>query len=279
MEHTVSWLFVPGDRADRCRKALASPADQVILDLEDAVAPAVKERARQQLLVLLAEGAADGRRPWVRINAVQAELGRADLEAFWEAFPQGHRRFLVPKADRAAFAALEPRAAGAEWVFLVETGRALWEIQREGVPEAWRGQACRFSFGALDYQLDMGGMTGPEETELLHPRTQLALASRVGDWLPPIDAVYPSIGDLEGLEASVLRARRLGFVGKLLIHPQQIEVVHRAFAPSDEERAWAERVLAASGEAGAVQVDGMMVDRPVVDRARQILAQAGRRRE
>jgi citrate lyase beta subunit len=269
----MSWLFAPGDRPDRCRKALASPADQVILDLEDGVAPADRKRARQAVLSLVSEGEPKGRRPWVRLNAVQGDLGQEDLKTFWEALSEGHRRFLIPRADRSVFDALQTLADGAEWVFLVETGKALWEIQREGVPRAWRGKACRFSLAALDYQLDMGGSTGPQEEELLLLRTQIALASRAGEWLPPVDAVYPLIDDLEGLKASAGRARRLGFVGKLLIHPKQIEVVHRAFAPSPEERTWAERVLAASGGAGAVRVDGLMVDRPVVDRARQILAQ------
>lgn len=267
-ERFRSWLFAPADVPDRCRKAYQSRADQVIWDLEDAVPPDRKDFAREAVLTLLGEVGQGERRPWVRINSLQSGRGEEDLRQLWAALPPERRRFAVPKTDQDVLRELATYRSGAEWLFLVESVDGFLDFLLH--PGIWQGEAVRLSFGALDYQLDLGGQTGPDETELLVPRTILAWASRRRRFLPPIDTVYPQVSDEEGLRRSAERAKRLGFAGKLVVHPRQIDPVHQAFRPSPEERDWAERVLSAAEGRGAALVDGMMVDRPVLDRARTI---------
>jgi citrate lyase subunit beta/citryl-CoA lyase len=275
-ERVRSWLFSPADRPDRCLKALASEADQVIWDLEDAVAPEVKEDARRAVRDLLARTADSPRVPWVRVNGLFTPWGAEDLLSLQDAVSDARARWLVPKADARTVARLEAwRAEGrirGQWLLLVETARGLDDLARAERP--WlAGEAVRLAFGALDYQADLGAAApGPDETELIVPRHLLTRRSRVFGWPAPVDAVYPAYRDPEGLRAAAERARRFGFAGKMVIHPDQIGPVHAAFSPTPAEREWAERVLAASRAGGAAAVDGAMVDRPVVERARQILA-------
>jgi citrate lyase subunit beta/citryl-CoA lyase len=271
-ERFRSWLFSPADVPERCRKAYRSAADQVIWDLEDGVAPEHKDEARERVLELLAEVAGEERRPWVRINAPSTERGREDLERLAAATPRGRRRWVIPKADAQTFAMLAPWREGAEWLFIVETATGLLDLL-VAPPTDWRAAEVRLSFGALDYQLDIGGSTSPDELELLVPRTLLSWVSRRLGFGQPVDVVFPDVPDEEGLKASAGRARRLGFGGKLLIHPRQVPVVHSAFLPTEEERRWAEAILAGMpAGVGAALVDGVMVDRPVLERARSIVA-------
>jgi citrate lyase subunit beta / citryl-CoA lyase len=132
----------------------------------------------------------------------------------------------------------------------------------------------RLAFGSVDFQLDTG--IAGEQEELLYARSRLVLASRVASILPPVDGVTMALDDLTRLQDDVARARRLGFGGKLCIHPKQVEMINRGFAPTDAEWAWARRVLEAveATEAGALQLDGELIDRPVIECARPILAQA-----
>ncbi len=132
----------------------------------------------------------------------------------------------------------------------------------------------RLIFGHIDFQADMG-MRATED-ELLPFRVALVLASRLADIAPPIDGVTTALDDADLLRSDALRARRLGFGGKLCIHPRQVAVVKQCFAPDADEIAWARRVIAADAAAGgaALAVDGKMVDKPVVLRAQAILAEA-----
>jgi citrate lyase subunit beta/citryl-CoA lyase len=136
----------------------------------------------------------------------------------------------------------------------------------------------RLIFGHIDFQADLDMRCS--EDELLPFRVALVLASRLAGIAAPIDGVTTAIDDADLLQADALRARRLGFGGKLCIHPRQVAAVNRCFAPSEDEIAWARRVTAADAASGgaAVAVDGKMVDRPVVLRAQAILAEAGARR-
>jgi citrate lyase subunit beta/citryl-CoA lyase len=126
----------------------------------------------------------------------------------------------------------------------------------------------------VDFQLDTG-ISGEQE-ELLYARSRLVLASRVASILPPVDGVTMALDDLARLREDVARARRLGFGGKLCIHPKQVELINQGFAPTEAERAWARRVLEAAETtgAGALRFDGELIDRPVIERAKSILAQA-----
>lgn len=272
-ERVRTWLFAPADAPERCRKALASRADQVIWDLEDAVAPTAKARARAALGGLLAGAAGAARAPWVRIGSPLEEAGLEDLALLEAHGALG--RLVLPKAEARSVAALARVRAEGRWLLIVESARGLWDLAagRLAVPAAVE---ARLAFGGLDYALDVG--IGPEggEDALLHARSQIVWLSRVLGLGAPIDTVYPSFTDAAGLAESARRAYGLGFAGKLAIHPAQLDAIEGAFTPAAATVAWARRVVAAAaGGAGALSVDGAMVDRPVVERARAVLAAAG----
>lgn len=258
-----SYLFVPADRPERFAKALASRADAVIVDLEDAVAPQAKAAARDALARWLVQG----HEPvWLRINSVDTEWFTADLRLCGA---PGVAGVMLPKAERRTDLARISDAAPARPLLpLIETAagfNALRELTHcPGVQ--------RLAFGSIDFQLDLG-IAGDNE-ELLFFRSQLVLASRLGGLAAPVDGVSTGINDTAQLQADTARARRLGFGAKLCIHPAQVRLVNEAFSPSTTEIAWAERVLEAAAQAGgaAVAVDGKMVDKPVLLRAQALLA-------
>lgn len=257
-----SFLFVPGNRPERFDKACAAGADAVILDLEDAVAPAGKDAARDAVRSWLQQGG----RAWLRLNGSETPWHAADL-ALLEL--PGVAGVLLPKAERAQeLQSLAQRArAGTPIVPLVETALGLWNA-RELASVAG---VQRLAFGSVDFQLDLS-IQGDGE-ELLFARSQLVLASRVAGVLPPVDGVTVAIDDESVLRADVERARRLGFGGKLCIHPKQVPAVQAGFRPPAAELEWARRVIEAAEAAGhdAVRVDGKLVDKPIIDRARAML--------
>jgi citrate lyase subunit beta/citryl-CoA lyase len=257
-----SFLFVPADRPERIAKAWASGADAVIVDLEDAVAPAAKDAAR----AALADALIPARPVIVRINAATSPWFAEDLRLC--AMP-GVGAVMLPKAEEAS--ALRDLLAAIDEATgilpLVETARGLWNALELARVE----RVQRLVFGPLDFQLDLGLSVADEE--LASFRAQLVLASRVADILAPVDGPTTAIDDVERVRSDVLRARRAGFGAKLAIHPRQVSVINAAFDPGAEETAWAERVVAAAREAqgGAFALDGKMVDRPVLARAERIL--------
>lgn len=259
MRALASYLFVPGDRPERFHKALASGAAQVIVDLEDAVAPAAKSAARAAVAAWLHPD-----HPVVlRINGAGTPWFEADLAL---AAHPGVAAVMLPKAeDAATLRAVRAAAPQAALLPLIESARGI-----EAVDAIARTPGVeRLVFGSIDFQLDLG-LTGDGE-ELLFFRSRLVLASRLAGIAAPVDGVCTAIADDAALRQASERARRLGFGGKLCIHPRQVAVVEAAFAPSAEELAWAEKVLAAAGSEGAaVAVDGQMVDKPVLARARRI---------
>lgn len=258
-----SYLFVPGQRPDRFAKAAGSGAEAIILDLEDAVGPTQKDEARAHVQAWFAGGGAG----LVRINGAGTPWHAADLDML-AALPGV--AVMLPKAEPDAVAAFAQRLPDRPLIALVETARGLAQlrdtVQLPGV--------ARLAFGNLDFGADarIPG-TGP----VLDPaRFEIALAARLGDLPPPIDGVTVELTAPEAIAADIARARALGFGAKLCIHPAQVGAVNTGFAPSAAEIDWAERILAAlEAAAGAVvQVDGKMVDRPLIDRAQQILADA-----
>jgi citrate lyase subunit beta / citryl-CoA lyase len=260
-----SYLFVPGDRPERFDKAWDSAADALILDLEDAVAPARKAQAREAVAAWLSP-----QRPvWIRINAADSPWFDDDLALL--ARP-GVAGAMVPKAEVLPAALTEAAARhGIGLIALVETAQG---IARAGALAATPG-VVRLAFGSIDFQVDLG-IEGDDDA-LLYFRSQLVLASRLASIAAPIDGVTVAVNDPEPLRHDTRRSRRLGFGAKLCIHPQQIATVHEVLSPSAEERAWADRVIAALKESAgaAVAVDGKMVDRPVLLRAQRIAAQPG----
>ncbi len=270
-----SYLFVPGDRSDRFDQALASGADVVILDLEDAVAAAGKARARTEISNWLR---AD-RPVALRINDANTEWFDADLVLCAH---EGVAAVLLPKAETsqqiAAVAAV--LRAGAVVLPIIESALGMSRVQTI----AAGARVQRLAFGTLDFRADMGLTSGDanlddgEEIELAPYRASIALASRIAGLQAPIDGVTTRIDNAARVEADTRRAQRFGFGAKLCIHPKQIASVHRALAPSDKQIDWARRVLAAAKNSGgsAVQVDGRMVDRPVILQAEAVLARAAR---
>jgi citrate lyase subunit beta/citryl-CoA lyase len=267
MKPLNSLLFVPASRPERIAKALAASADAVIVDLEDAVAPADKDAARAALAAAL-----DPARPvMVRINSADTPWFPADLELLRH---PGVLAAVLPKAEDAEDVAVVAEAAAGRPVLpLVES--ALGFERRMALAHAPGVE--RLVFGQIDFQADMGMRCNEEE--LLPLRAALVLASRLAHIAPPIDGPTTAIDDEDALRTDARRARRLGFGGKLCIHPRQVAVVNQCFTPDADEIAWAQRVIAADSAAGgaAVAVDGKMVDRPVVLRAQSILADASAR--
>lgn len=258
-----SFLFVPGNRPERFDKACAAGAHAVIVDLEDAVASGDKAAARAAVLAWLESG----KRAWIRMNGRESQWFEDDLAI------AGHRGVIgvmLPKAEEVdAIRALRHRACTTRIVPLIESALGLWHARaiagEEGVE--------RLAFGSVDFQLDTG-IEGEGE-ELLYARSQLVIASRVAGRLAPIDGVTLSLDDPQVLAADVKRARRLGFGGKLCIHPKQVAGVNAGFAPGDDELSWARRVVDAAKSSGdnAVRLDGKLIDRPVIERARALVAE------
>jgi citrate lyase subunit beta/citryl-CoA lyase len=263
-----AFLFVPGTRPDRFAKAAASGADAVILDLEDAVSPQDKERARAAVARHVAEHQA-----LVRVNGAGTPWFADDLAAL--AGAGALAGIVLPKAETASQVAEVAAALGRRTrVFpLVESARGV----RDADAVAQAPDTARLMFGNLDFALDAGiTVRSADARELLLARSALVLASRAAGLPGPVDGVHPDIEDDAELSAATRRAADLGFSGKLCIHPRQVPLVRRAFVPSDEELAWAARVvgLAADSAGAAVRVDGEMIDKPRLELARRIVSTA-----
>jgi citrate lyase subunit beta/citryl-CoA lyase len=258
-----SWLFVPGNRPERFDKAFAAGADVVIIDLEDAVAPADKIAARDSVRAWLTPA----KPVFIRVNAATTEWFTGDLDLV--ALP-GVRGVALPMAeDTAAIREIHGRAAAATSIVpLIETALGLWRA----VDIASAPGVERLAFGSVDFQSDTG-ITGERE-ELLYARSQLVIASRVAGRIAPVDGVTVALDDDALLEEDVARARRLGFGGKLCIHPRQVAAINAGFLPQPAEVAWAKRVVEAAALSGdnAVRLDNKLIDIPIIERARALLA-------
>lgn len=285
-----SYLFVPADRPERLAKALASGADAVIVDLEDAVAPAAKPGARQALAHWLenrsglAHQAASAPPTGsnvrtvpppllVRINSAVTPWFQDDLRV---CALRGVDGIVLPKTQTLEELAAV-RAAAPQQVLLplIETAIGV----QAAVTLAGAPGVQRLVFGSLDLQADLDIEADDEgdEDALLAFRSHLVLASRLSGLAAPVDGVSTALQDAVLVQRDTLRARRLGFGAKLCIHPKQVDAVHRGFAPSLADVAWARRVLQAyeaaqqAGGRGALAVDGKMVDAPVLRRARTLV--------
>jgi citrate lyase subunit beta/citryl-CoA lyase len=257
----VTALFVPADRPERFSKAASSGADAIIIDLEDAVAPLAKVTARSTLSL-------PGVRPtgcdvFVRVNGRQTPWYRDDLAAVAQLQIAG---VVLPKTESAEDVTQTAKSIpGAPLIALIETARGLAAVREIGAVSG----VTRLAFGSIDFCVDIGAAHGRDA--LLAARSAIVLASRLSGLEPPLDGVTTSIDDSGLIEEDARYAYRLGFGGKLCVHPRQIVPVRRGFAPSADEISWAQRILEAGAE-GAISVDGKMVDSPVRARARQILA-------
>lgn len=268
VDASSSWLFVPGDRPERFAKAHAAGAHQVILDLEDAVSVATKSVARQAVT----KWVGDGRDAWVRVNAPGSAAYAEDVAAVKGCGALG---VMVPKATADGVRTARQDLGGdLPLIALVESAVGLQQADRiarcDGV--------VALAFGSIDFAVDVDA----EETweTMLFARSALALAARAAGLTGPIDGVSTAVRDPKQAGRDAAAARALGFGGKLCIHPSQVVPVNLGFAPSAEQLDWALRIAHAIGGverldeddlSTALQVDGQMVDRPVVLRARRIL--------
>ncbi len=271
-----SLLFVPGDRPERMVKALALGADALILDLEDSVAPGAKAAARAHVAAFLA---APRTVPlFVRINPLDSGLADDDLAAVLPGRPDG---IMLPKAEGVtSLAALDARLTGdiAILPIATETPAAIFALgSYGGVTDRLAG----LTWGAEDLPAAIGAATSREADGSYTAPYQLArsltLFGAHAAGVQAIETVYPDFRDLDGLAAYAARGRRDGFTGMMAIHPTQIAVINAAFTPSAEERAQARAIVdlfAANPGAGALQMDGRMVDAPHLKAARALLALA-----
>jgi citrate lyase subunit beta/citryl-CoA lyase len=265
-----SYLFVPANRPERFSKAVASGANAVIIDLEDAVGAGDKAAGRDSLSNWLdsAEARANHVPILVKINCVNSGCFGEDLRACRRADIAG---IVLPKAERADDIA--SASAGAPVYPLIETALGFSRIN--DLAKAPRVQ--RLLFGTIDFKHDMG--IDGDEDELLFFRSQVVLASRIAGLVSPVDGVTTEIDDLEKIARDAAYTKRLGFGGKLCIHPTQVPILNRTFVPSENELRWANRVLEAAERArgGAVALDGRLIDRPMVLTAQRIIEDARRR--
>jgi citrate lyase subunit beta/citryl-CoA lyase len=261
-----TFLFVPGSKPERFNKALESGADVVIIDLEDAVGLDQKDEARRAVT----EWARADRRVLIRTNARGTPWFEKD--ALLGKLP-GVEGIVLPKTE------------GAEdvtsLVHLIKRKIAVFPLieSAQGMVNAAQIAKAPFvkqlMFGTLDFMVDMNMALDNDELNIY--RAQMSTVSRVANICAPIDGVTTSIEDADQLMRDTQNGKRWGFAGKLCIHPKQVATVKQCYTPSEQDIAWARRVISASaGAAGAaVSVDGKMVDRPVVLRAQIIVEAAG----
>jgi citrate lyase subunit beta/citryl-CoA lyase len=280
-----SLLFAPGSSAKMMAKAMTSDADVVIFDLEDAVRPTAKEEARRLVVEALRAAPAGGPRRYVRVNQLNSEWCADDVAAV---VPLRLHGLMLPKSTGpqdlvrldVLMAQSEPADTRGETRIIavctetpastLSLAAASWRHPRlEGL--LWGGEDLSADLGASVNRDAAGAYTAPFQLA----RSLCLLAARAAG-VTPIDAVYTNFRDDGGLAAEAAAARRDGFAAKAAIHPAQLAIINAAFTPTEAERAWAERVVAAmtaSGK-GVVQIDGVMIDAPHLAQARRILAAA-----
>lgn len=263
-------LFCPADRPDRYRKALEA-ADAVIIDLEDAVSPDGKDRARDTLSDALSWLPLD--RTVVRINSPRTETGATDLEMLLHS---AARFVMVPKVESAEEIEM---AAPLAVIALCETARG---IQR--VPLLANADGCvAVMWGGEDLTADIGGLRSRGSDGAYLPHVQYArsrtLVAAAAAGIAAWDGVYLDIADLAGLASETLDAVRMGFDAKVVIHPSHAAVVRRAYRPTDDQVRWAGELMEVvrAARSGVTTFDGRMVDGPLIQMAKNILLAAGLR--
>jgi len=265
-----TYLFVPGNRPERFTKALASPTDIVVLDLEDAVSAEDKGHARESVCEQLAGTRPEERaRVVVRINDVASHWHTMDLRALLQS---GATQVMLPKAESGSqIASVLSGMPNARVLALIESARGVAAVDEIAMAPG----VVRLVFGTLDMALDLDLDIESGSEGLAYAAGRIAVASRVAGLVAPVAGVTPQLDDETRLLADLALARRFGFGAKLCIHPKQVAPVHRALQPSPEAIEWAKRVLAAEAASpGAAKLDGRMVDRPVVLQAERILSRS-----
>ncbi|UOQ94769.1 CoA ester lyase [Halobacillus shinanisalinarum] len=271
-----SYLFVPAHSDKMIEKGLSSEADAVIFDLEDAVALSEKNIARAKLLHQLKTEKCHPR-PFIRVNSTESEYFEEDVRTFAALDNIG---MMLPKAETKGDIARLETLLEQEGVMnkpilpLIETAKGVWNAAEIASASPKVGA---LAFGAVDFSLDTNIALTDSGEELLYARSQLVIASRVAGIEAPIDTVYTNFKNSEGFLREARQSKGLGFQGKLLIHPAQIALASEIFTPKEEEVEKAKRVIDAFREAeekgiAAIEVDGEMVDYPVIRQAKKIVS-------
>lgn len=262
MTHIIptTMLFVPGDRPDRLEKASRTGANAIVMDLEDAVIPENKAAC----LATLSSLSTFDVPLFVRCNATDSEWFTDDLTCIRDSVAAG---VIVPKSETPDQIDAVQAVLGMDAfiIALVETARG---IDNLAATLAHSGVAV-CAFGHLDFALDLG--TSPDWEPLLFARHQLVMQSRLANKPKPLDGVSVEINDLDAVSNAAIRARAMGFGGKLLIHPDHVEPAMAAFVPDRETYQWALAAIASSDKGAAVKMDGQMLDLPVIKKAKQII--------
>jgi len=285
-----SLLFVPADSERKLAKSLASPADVLILDLEDAVAESRKVEARRMAAEFIARQATRiGAKLYVRINPLDTALAMGDLAAV---VVPGLAGIMLPKTKSAAdvarlghgLDALEARAglaAGSVAIVPVATETAEAMLTMQSYAQLALPRLAGITWGAEDLSAAIGAVSNRDEDGHYSPLYTLAnslcLAAAAAAGVPPIDTVHVDFRDAAGLAAACRASRRRGFRGRIAIHPDQVAIINEAYTPSAEEMAHAQRIVdafAANPDAGTLSLDGAMVDRPHLTQALRTLGQA-----
>jgi citrate lyase subunit beta/citryl-CoA lyase len=288
-----SLLFVPGDSARKFEKALGCGADALIIDLEDSIAPDRKAEARGIALSFLRDAAALTKRPrlYVRVNGLDTGLTDADLDAVVPGRPDG---ILLPKAEGgASIVHLDAKLAAREALnglddgstailaLTTETAAALF---RAGTYGGVSARLAGLTWGAEDLSAALGAETNRDAdgrfTEPFQFARTLCLAAAAAAGVPAMDTVYVDFRNEAGLRREAEEARRDGFTAKFAIHPAQVPVINDVFTPSPAAIAQAQSIVAAFAaqpDAGTIGIDGVMYDRPHLQRAERLLTRAGAR--
>ncbi|WGF88052.1 HpcH/HpaI aldolase/citrate lyase family protein [Marinivivus vitaminiproducens] len=279
-----TWLFVPGQDERKMAKAHASAADALILDLEDAVAISEKPRARTIVRAFLEQESPE-RQIFVRVNDIQTGWTAEDLQAVCV---RGLAGIILPKVEAAetirtvsSLIATYERAAGlpegqVRMNAIIETARGVIRIAE--IAEAG-GRLETLMFGAGDHTADLGIPTANVGPHITHAKIMTVLACRAAGLAAPIDTVFFDVTDREGFAADCEEAKALGFRGKAVIHPVQVDAANAAFTPSEDEVAYAGRVVDVFRDAersgiGAVQLEGKLIDYAMLKTAEKTLATA-----
>jgi citrate lyase subunit beta/citryl-CoA lyase len=280
-----SLLFVPGHRARFYEKLAEFRPDAVIVDLEDAVPPAEKPLARSMVRERLGGPLVAGLKVFVRVNAVETPFFRDDIRSV---VADGLDGIFLPKASTAEhvhevnmlIAHAELRVGlvmgGIRIIPIVESVRGVLNARELAIASP---RVVALAFGAEDFSLDLGVERSRDGLETRYPRAQVALAAHDAGCFA-IDTPWTAIDDEEGLIRETREGRQLGYSAKQAIHPSQIPTIHQVFTPTADEVAWARRVVVVYDEAigrgtGAINLDGKLIDVPMVERARRVLERAG----
>lgn len=276
-----SMMSVPGIRERFIEKAQEIPADVILFDLEDSVAVPDKPKARALVAKALPDFPAKGRMLFVRVNGLETGLMEADLDTIVGPWlhginvPKTHNSGVIQRIDHYLTFLEKVRGLESGHVKLIP-----WIETTEGVAKCY--EVCASSprligaaMGGEDYATSLGVRRTHESNEINFARVAVANAARACG-LVPIDTPEPDYQDVGHFEKDILYARSIGYRGKFCIHPTQVEIANRVFAPNPEDIAWARRVVEAYDEGereglGAVALDGYMIDRPIVLRARELL--------